>query len=316
MIRNSKERNALRYPFQGRLLLTLFMLFFFRFSDGYGQTLTDQLGRQVAVPDRPERVVSLAPSITEIVFALGKETILKGVTRFSDYPPEARKLPSVGSYVQLDVEKIVSLKPDLCIAVKDGNPKSVIDKLTAIGVPVFAVDPKDLESVMASVIEIGKLLKAEEKANDIVSAMERRIGHVRERVEKANHHPTVFFQIELSPIVSVGTKTFIHELIVRAGGVNLAQGSVPYPRFSREQVISMAPEIIFITTMARSGEFEKEKKAWSQWSEIPAVKTNKILLVNSDILNRAAPRLVEGLELIAHLIHPELFTDAGEEKSH
>lgn len=309
-----KARVAPLDPFRRIGFFFFLTIFFAGLPDGYGQTLTDQLGRRVTAPDHPERIVALAPSITEIVFALGKGPVLKGVTRFSDYPEEARQLPLVGSYVQLDVEKIAALKPDLCIAVKDGNPKPAIDKLEAIGIPVFAVDPVDLETVMASVMEIGALLNAEEEARKIVNDMGARIGHVRERVDKAFHRPRIFFQIELSPIVSVGTQTFLHELIVRAGGINVAQGSVPYPRFSREQVISLAPEIIIITRMARGGEFEAEKKAWLKWPEIPAVKNNRILLVDSDILDRATPRLVEGFELLARLIHPELFPDAGKEK--
>lgn len=286
---------------------SLMALLIFGFSNASAKTLTDQLGRPVTVPDHPKRVIALAPSITEIVFAIGKGDLVKGGTLFSDYPEAAKKLPLVGSYVQLDVEKIVALKPDLCIAVKDGNPKPVIDKLEAIGIPVFAVNPVDLETVMSSVVEIGTLLNAETEAKKIVSEMQLRIRHVREKIEKAAYSPKVFFQIEISPIVSVGTKTYLHELILLAGGRNVAEGPVPYPRFSKEQVIFLSPEIIIITSMAREGQFEAVKKEWSKWPEIPAVKNNRILLVNSDLLDRASPRLIDGYELLARLIHPELF---------
>ncbi len=271
------------------------------------KTLFDQLGRRVTLPDNPERIVSLAPSITEIIFALGQEHRLKGVTQFSDFPVRAKSLPSVGSYVHLDIEKIVSLKPDLCIAVKDGNPKSVINKLESLNIPVYAVDPRDLESVMGSLNEIGGLLGSEKKAASLVKDMRARIDKVTSTVKKSNHIPGVFFQIGISPIVAIGTDTLIHELIVLAGGNNLTKGKIPYPRFSKEQVIALSPEIFIITSMARGEVFNQVKADWQRWADMPAVKNDRIVLVDSNIFDRATPRLLDGLELMARLIHPELF---------
>lgn len=270
-------------------------------------TITDQLGRQVVVPDQPKRVVSLAPSITEIIFALGQEANLKGVTRFSDYPPQARKFPKVGSYVHLDVEKIVALKPDLCIAVKDGNPVTIIEKLESMNIPVYAVDPRNLSGTMDAMIEMGRLLNAREKAALAVADMKKRIDHITSLTETAEHTPGVFFQIGITPIVAVGTNTFINELIVLAGGNNLTKGPVPYPRLSKEQVLWLSPEIMIITSMARGEVFEKVKREWQQWNRIPAVANDAVYLVDSDLFDRAAPRLVDGLEVLARLIHPELF---------
>ena len=142
------------------------------------KTLTDQLGRHVTVSDQPQRVVSLAPSITEIVFALGQGHRLKGVTTYSDFPPEAANLPKVGSYVQLDLEKIVALKPDLCIAIKDGNPIAVARRLESLNIPVYAVNPGNLESVMQTVQEVAGLLNVQEKADKLVQSMNLRIQNV------------------------------------------------------------------------------------------------------------------------------------------
>ncbi len=277
-------------------------------------SVTDQLGRRVNVPDAPQRIIALAPSITEIIYALGEERRLRGVTQFSDYPEAALALPQVGSYVNLDLEKIVALRPDLCIAVKDGNPKAVIDKLEALHIPVYAVDPRDLESVMEAISAIGRLLGAGEHADRIIARMAKRVEKVKATVAKARHYPKVFFQIGITPIVSIGSGTFIHELIVMAGGRNLAQGKVPYPRFSKEQVLSLAPEIFIITSMDRDGLFEQIQAEWQKWPDMPAVKNNRILLVDSNLLDRAGPRLVDGLELLARLIHPELFPEALGEK--
>ncbi|MBC2694151.1 MAG: cobalamin-binding protein [Desulfobacteraceae bacterium] len=279
------------------------------FSPAWARQVTDQLGRQVILSDDPQRVVSLAPSITEIIFALGQEHRLKGATRFSDFPPEAISLPKVGSYVQLDLERIVVLKPDLCIAIKDGNPRQTVMRLESLGVPVYVVDPRNLEAVAETIIEIGDLLNATERAENLVSNMRLRINRVKSAVEKISHRPGVFFQIGISPIVSVGTNTFIHELIVLAGGNNLTKGPIPYPRFSREQVLFLAPEVFIITSMSKGEVFERVKIEWSRWSEMPAIKNRRIFLVDSNLFDRPTPRLVDGLEVLGRLIHPGLLEE-------
>ena len=270
------------------------------------KTITDQLGRHVTVPDKPQRVVSLAPSITEIVFALDRGHRLQGVTTYSDFPPEALKLPKVGSYVHLDLEKIVALKPDLCIAIKDGNPRVIAKRLESLKIPVYAVDPVNLKTIMKTVLDIGKLLNADDQAYELVQNMDLRIQKVKSLAAKTTHCPKVFFQIGVSPIVSVGTQTFIHELINIAGGTNLAAGPIPYPRFSREKVLALSPEVIIITSMARSAVFEKVKAEWEKWPNMPAVRNQRIYIEDSNFFDRPTPRLVDGLELLIRLIHPEL----------
>jgi len=267
--------------------------------------VTDLLGRSVKVPADPRRVIALAPNITEIIFALKQEHRLKGVTQFSDYPVEARKFPKVGSYVQLDLERIVALKPDLCIAIKDGNPRVVVERIESMGIPVYAVDPHNLNSVMETILAFGRLMNAENTARDLVQTMQARIAHVQTKVSQAASRPGVFFQIGISPIVSVGTPTFIHELIEKAGGTNLAAGDTPYPRFSREQVLSLSPDVIIITSMARAAVFERVKEEWSRWPNMPAVQNRKIFIEDSNLFDRPSPRLVEALELLVKLIHPE-----------
>ncbi|MBL7180358.1 MAG: cobalamin-binding protein [Desulfobacterales bacterium] len=274
------------------------------------KTVKDQLGRMVDVPDEPRRVVALAPSITEIVFALGQEDRLKGVTIYSDFPPAATVLPKVGSYIRLDLERIVALKPDLCIAVKDGNPKAIAQRLELLKIPVYAVNPRNLETVMQTVLEIGRLLNADEKANVLVQNMRSRILKVQSLVAKTTYRPRVFFQIGIVPIVSIGTDTFIHELIVLAGGKNLAAGAVAYPRFSQEQVLALSPEVFIITSMTRAAVFEQVKAEWSRWPDMPAVRNRRILLEDSNLFDRPTPRLVDALELLVRRIHPELFKEA------
>lgn len=294
----------------------LFLLIFFLIFPGVISPLpvgaqnvdvTDLLGRHMAIPQDPGRVVSLAPNITEIVYALGQAHRLVGVTTYSDYPKAAASLPKVGSYVHLDLERIVSLAPDLCLAIKDGNPIAAVSRLESLGIPVYAVDPRDLESVMDTMSRIGGIFQAHKEAEQLVQGMRRRIQAVENRVAKADHQPALFFQIGVSPIVSAGTGTFIHELIVRAGARNLAEGGVSYPRFSREQVLGMMPDIIIVSSMARSEVFENIKADWYQWKNLPAVKNHRIYFQDSSLFNRPSPRCVDALEILVRLIHPEMF---------
>lgn len=278
----------------------------------FGRQVIDQTGRTLEVPESPQRVVALAPSITEIIFDLGCENILKGVTNYSDYPEVAKTLPKVGSYVYLDLEKIVSLQPDLCIGIKDGNPKETVMRLESLGIPVYAVDPRSLASIRTAVLDIGSLLGASEAARRVADQMQIRLDQVRRRIRMAAHRPRVFFQIGIAPIVSAGSDTFIHELIEEAGGVNLAAAHKGYPRFSIEEIVASAPDMLIITSMEREQVFETVRAEWRKWPLIPAVKNDRIFLVDSNLFDRPTPRLMNALESLARLIHPEL--DSGEGK--
>ncbi len=272
-------------------------------------TMRDELGREIQVPDDPRRVVALSPSITEIVFALEQQGRLVGTTQFSNYPAAASLVPKVGSYVRLDLERIAALNPDLCIAIKDGNPKHIVVRLQALGIPVFVVDPHHLASVMQTIQSIGRLLKASARANALVAEMQSRVAHVDARVARIEHRPRVFLQIGVTPIVSVGRRTFLHELIIRAGGINVAAGPRAYPHFSREQVVALAPDVVVITTMSRSGAFNKARADWQRLTHIPAVRHNRIHMVDSDVFDRPSPRLVNALEILTQLLHPGLLKD-------
>lgn len=273
------------------------------------KTAEDQMGRQIRVPDDPKHIVALAPSITEIIFALGRQDRLKGTTQFSNYPVEAARLPKVGSYVRLDLERIVNLNPDLCIAIKDGNPKEIIDRLQSLNIPVYAVNPRNLETMMQTIQKIGGILNASAKATALVENMQNRMQQVDDLVARIDRRPRVFIQIGISPIISAGTNTFIHELIVRAGGINVAAGRKAYPHFSREQVLALAPDVLIITSMSRSGAFEKARADWNRLADMPAVREKRIYTVNSDLFDRPSPRLLDALEILTRLLHPELFKD-------
>ncbi len=268
--------------------------------------LTDDAGREVSVPDRSERIVSLAPSITEILFALGAGPRVVGVTQYSNYPPEATRLPQVGSYVNLSLEKILALRPDLVIGIRDGNPKAVIDRLAELGVPCYIVDPRSLDGVITTVRHIGRAVGREQAAEKIAGQMASRIREVARRVAGLAR-PRVFYQIGVEPIVSAGQGTFPNILIETAGGKNVAADMAAYPQLNVEQVLVARPEIIIVTSMTREYDFERVKGFWGRWPDLPAVAAARIYVVDSDLMDRPSPRIVEGLETLAKLLHPERF---------
>ncbi len=271
---------------------------------GPGRLVVDQVGRSVRVPDRPRRIVSLMPSITEEVFDLGRGDLLVGATLYAKEPPAAATLPRVGSYVNPDLERIVALRPDLCLAARDGNPADLVRRLAELHIPVFVLDPQTLPAIMDSVRLLGGLLHAEKKAAMIVAAMKRKMAAVARRVAGAADRPRVFFQIDAAPIVSAGSGTFIDRLITRAGGINLAAGPTAYPRFSWEDVLAMQPDVVIIASMA-GGYTEKQLKAeWRKWPQVPAVRHGRLFVVDAVLFDRPGPRLVDGLVRLADILYP------------
>jgi len=271
------------------------------------RTLVDQAGRSVLLPTHPQRVVALAPSITEVVYALGRQDLLKGTTQYSDDPPEAKNLPRVGSYVRLDIEKILALKPDLCLAIKDGNPLHSVSRLEELGIPVYVVDPHNLAGIMGMVSGLGEVLNAVGQAEKITAEMRGRAGRIAARIGPAIPRPRVFFQIDAAPIVSAGRTTFIDELITLAGGRNLAAATEGYPRFSWEEVLRLDPEVAIVASMAGGFSVADLKAGWQRWPQITAVKNQRLHVIDASLVDRPTPRLLDGLDAFARIIHPEIF---------
>ncbi len=285
-------------------VLLLCAILFWHVIPAKGELVIDQVGRQITIPDNPQRIVSLMPSITETIFALGAGERVKGVTLFSNEPLEAAQLPKIGSYVHLDLEKIVSLRPDLCLAARDGNPKHIVDKLTDLGIAVFTIDPRNMTEIMESIMMLGKILQSEERAASIVKDMQKKIDSVAQRVAPLKTKPRVFFQIDASPIISAGSKTFIDQLIHQAGGINMASGSAAYPRYSWEDILVMQPEIVIIASMAGGYSDDDLKEKWLKWAQIPAVRNNRIHVVDASLFDRPTARLADGLEMLADIFYP------------
>jgi len=269
------------------------------------RTVTDQIGRNVEVPVRPRRIVSLIPSLTEIVYELGRGDLLVGATKYAREPAAAADLPRVGTYLHLDIERIVALEPDLCLGAKDGNPQHLISRIEEMGIPVFAFDPRTLAEIVESVRMLGELLDAEPEAAGIALSMEKKLAAVDRKVGRDRSRPGVFFLIDASPMVSAGSGTFIDRIITRAGGRNLAAGPQSYPRYSWEDILSMQPEIVIIASMA-GGYTEKQlKDEWMKWPGIPAVRDGRVYVVDAGLFDRPVPRLLDGLVMLTDLFHPD-----------
>jgi iron complex transport system substrate-binding protein len=271
-----------------------------------GATLRDSLGRKVEVPAAPERIVSLAPSITEIIYFLGLGDRLVGVTKFSYFPEQARGKPNVGAYTDINIEKVITLDPDLVIATADGNKREDIELLNRAGIPVYVVNPRRVHQILDAIERIGGICGIAHRARERVGSLQMRVTRVKEAV-KAGNRPLVLLVINAKPLMSVNRRTTHHDLIELAGGRNLAADQpITYPRLNLEEVIRRGPEVIIISSMERRGEHEKIRRQWFRWTAIPAVQNRRVHVINSDLIDRAAPRIVKGLEEMAKLIHPEI----------
>ena len=225
----------------------------------HSESFTDALGRRVVLESEPARIIALAPNITEILFFLGLGERVVGVTAFSSYPPEARSLPKVGSYVDLNVEKIISLAPDLVIGTADGNQPEAVALLEQAGIPVFIVNPRSIRAVMDTVVAVGRLCGVEDRALALARELTRQVDGIIHSIE-SRERPLVFLQVNTRPIMTANKDTFLNDLIVLAGGRNLAEHEpITYPRLSLEEVVRRQPDVIIISSMERSGNFSQAR---------------------------------------------------------
>jgi len=268
--------------------------------------VTDETGRRINITGVPQRIVSLAPGITETLYALGLDQQIVGVTTFCNWPVAALGKTRIGGFTNPSIEKIVSLKPDLIIATADGNRKDTVEKLERLRLPVYVTNPSDTKGVLNSILHIGEITNREKEARSMVAKFQKRLNTIAHQV-RYKRKPRVFFQIGLEPIITAGQGTLINEVIERAGGVNVARLDMAnYPRYSAEGIIGAAPEIIIFAPMVHDKEFTGVRRFWHKFRELPAVKNNKIYPMNADLINRASPRIVDAVEKMALILHPEI----------
>jgi len=266
----------------------------------------DSLGRNVILCSVPMRIISLAPSITEMIYFLGLGDRLVGVTQFSYFPKDARKKPKVGVYTDINVEKVITLNPDLVIATADGNRREDVEMLEQAGIPVYVVNPRKVNQVLDTIEKLGEACGLTNRAKKLVMHLRERVKRVVKAVRNKGR-PLVLLVINVRPLMSVNQSTIHHDLIQLAGGRNMTGDQpITYPKLSMEEVIRKGPDVIIISSMERGGKFEIARKEWFQWPKLPAVSKGRVHLIDSDLIDRSAPRIVSGLEEMARLIHPEI----------
>jgi iron complex transport system substrate-binding protein len=264
----------------------------------------DDLGRLVAINGTPQRIISLAPSNTEILFALGLGDKVVGVTDYCDYPPEALNKTKVGEYATPNIEKIVALNPDLILA-GYGNPIEVVYTLAGLGLTVFGIKTTDLDDLLNDIRRVGEITDKEVEAQALTSAMESRIQAVTNQTQELEQKPKVFYIVwggEGSALWTAGSGTFIDELIEKAGGVNICQNITGYAEISLENVLASNPEIIITSELSYDWAINATELASTNASQ-----SGRIYTCDDDLVQRPGPRLVAGLEWFAHFIHPEIF---------
>ena len=267
-------------------------------ADRFPIVSKDDRGVVVRLPAAPRRIVSLAPSLTEIVFLLGRDSFLAGVTRYCNYPPRASSLPKVGGVSDPDIERIIALSPDIVLCTTDGNPREKIRALEEMGIPCFAVSPQDLDAVFAAIERIGVLLGDPDRGRKEAEALRARARRARTAAGvKAGSVPSVLFVVSTVPVIAAGNGTFMDELIRLAGGRNAAAAySGRYPRLSVEQLVATRPDVIFVAGMTGVERFPNEV---TRWKEVPAFREDAVVTLDGDIVTRPGPRLVAALERVS-----------------
>lgn len=271
-------------------------------------SVVDDLNRRVTLFSTPHRIISLAPSITETLFTLGAGDQVAAVTDFCNYPPEAGKKSRVGGITNPSIEAIVGLDPDLIILSMEGNVREDFSKLLGVGVPVFVTNPRTLAGIHKSIQDLGLLTGRTTDASRLIKTMRMREDSIGLLVSSRKQ---VLLIVSLQPLIVVGSKTFLEDLLETAGGLNIA-GTSPsaYPILSREAVVAADPEVIIVMSDVLA-DINELQRFFPEWSALRAFRTRQVFRIDSDVVSRPGPRAVEGLDSLYRIIHG-LYSDRHE----
>ena len=286
--------------------ITLAVVLAILVADAAAFTVRDMQGREIVLAAPPQRIVSLVPSATEMIFALGGEDRLVGRTDFCDYPAAARAKKSVGGMINPSLETIVALKPDLVLVTSSGNREETFQQLTRLRIPVYQVAAERITEVKEVARHLAALTGREAAVAPLLEAIDRRVAAVREAV-RPFARPRVLYVLWPDPLIVPGRRALVTDLIDIAGGESLTAGDADdYPRYSLEAAVAKSPEIIVLANHGtKSGPIAIDR--WKRLTSLPAIKTGRIHSVDGNLMHRYGPRVLDGLDQLARAIHPEAF---------
>ena len=305
------KRKRLRYASVIEIGILLSIMFVgmngISLANEFPMTITDNLNREVTILKQPERIISLAPANTEILFALELGEKVVGVTNICNYPPQVQQKENIGDYDNPNLEKIIELEPDLILA-SHGNPRELIDQLEELNYTVVGLNSKNVDDIISSISMVGKITDNVIEAAKLTEEMEARIEAVLSETSSLveNNRPRVLYVVWYKPLWTAGSGTFIDELIQKAGGINIAGDIAGWPQMNLEIVLEKNPQVVILGEGHPGGLVETVKNEEVLW-KTDAFEYKQIYIIDADIVSRTGPRIVDALEEMARIIHPELF---------
>jgi iron complex transport system substrate-binding protein len=307
--------------------LTSLVLFFLAAGSAHAQSalpgsdaalvsrdVVDEAGRPVRIPQPVRRIVSLAPSLTETLYALGLQDRLVGDTDYCDYPEDAQKKRKVGGAINPNFEEIAALRPDLVLVIKSLNRYDTVRALDELGIPVYATDPHTVDEIISSTERLAEILGTPGAGSMLAADMEHRLSDLRQRLAPLPPRKVLFI-VWAEPLISIGKDTFIADALHRAGALSIVDSSQSWPQVNLEEVVKLQPEYLVFAT-GHGENVAHDMDAFSGlpgWRLLDAVRNRKFAVI-SDAVNRPAPRIVSAIENLARQLHPEAFVERPEKE--
>jgi iron complex transport system substrate-binding protein len=279
-----------------------------------GRDVVDEAGRTVRIPQPVQRIVSLAPSLTETIYALGLQDRLVGDTDYCDYPDDARKKTKVGGAINPNLEQIAALRPDLVLVTKSLNRYDTVRALDGLGIPAYATDPHTVDEIVSSTERLAEILGASESGNALALDLKHHLSDLKQRL--AVFPPRrVLFIVWSEPLISIGKDTFIADALRRAGAISIVDSAQSWPQVNLEEVVKLQPEyLVFATGHGETAAHNIDIfPSLPGWRLLDAVRSRRFAVI-SDAVNRPAPRIVSAIEDLARQLHPEAFIEVQEKE--
>lgn len=269
-------------------------------------TITDVYGSQLTIDKEPQRIVALAPSIVEVLYELGLQDRIVGVTEYCDYPAEAKSKPKVGDFNGINIEKIIEAKPDLVLA-GAGMSKEDFKKLTDMKINVIVTEARTVAQIPETFMMMGKALGCEDKAGALAGEVNKKVDEIKNKVKDARR-PKVYYVMSFGKDGNwtAGKGTFISDLIAIAGGENVSDDVESWKDYSLEKIVEKSPEIMLLSGMVAAVN-KDTLNGEKGYMDTPAVKYGNVIILDDNLVLRPGPRIMEGMELVAKAIHPEIF---------